>query len=139
MDNVFQQFGKGEVIIPEGTKGDRTYRIVSGEVLICKKNGQGKMIPIARLGEGEIFGEMYLFENSGVRSASVIASSDVKVEVFFQDAIQRDLEESPPEVAQMLRAFNRRLRNTTGSFASLFKEKVIVELPDGTMKIMDNR
>lgn len=138
MDKVIQTFGKGEVIIPEGAKGDRTYKVLSGQVLICKKNGQGKMIPIAKLGEGEIFGEMYLFEHSGARSATVIASNDVKVEVFFQDQIEKELEDAPPEVRQMLNSFHQRLRNTTGNFASLFKEKMIVELPDGTMKVIDN-
>jgi len=139
MDKVFQHFSKGEVIIPEGVQGDRTYKIFSGEVLICKKNAQGKMIPIARLGPGEIFGEMYLFENTGVRSASVIASNDVKVEVFFKEQLQSELSQAPPEVRQMLGAFTARLRNTTGNFASLFREKVIVELPDGTMRVIENR
>ena len=139
MDTVFQHFNKGEVIIPEGAPGDRSFRIVAGDVLICKKNAQGKMIPIARLCPGEIFGEMYLFEQSGVRSATAIAASEVKVEVFFREQIQEELEHAPLEVRQMLNSFTFRLKNTTGNFASLFKEKVIVELPDGTMRVVDNR
>ncbi|HEY9685878.1 MAG TPA: cyclic nucleotide-binding domain-containing protein [Coleofasciculaceae cyanobacterium] len=139
MDKVFQHFNKGEVIIPEGSPGDRSFKIISGNVLICKKNNQGKMIPIARLGPSEIFGEMYLFEQSGVRSATAIAANDVKVEVFFKDQIQDEISQAAPEVRQMLSAFHHRLRNTTGNFASLFKEKVIVELPDGTMRVIDNK
>lgn len=139
MDKVYQHFNKGEVIIPEGSQGDRSFKIVSGEVLICKKNSQGKMIPIARLGQEEIFGEMYLFEGSGMRSATAIAANDVKVEVFFKEQIQEELENAPPEVKMMLNSFTSRLKNTTGNFASLFKEKVIVELPDGTMRVIDNR
>lgn len=139
MDKVVQHFGKGEVIIPEGGVGDRVYRILHGEVLICKKNAQGRMIPITKLETGEIFGEMYLFESSGARSASVIASTDVKVEVFFEEEIQQELVNASPELRQMLGAFTRRLQNTTGNFASLFREKMIVELPDGTMKVTDNR
>jgi CRP/FNR family cyclic AMP-dependent transcriptional regulator len=139
MDKVFQHFNKGEVIIPEGAPGDRSFKIISGNVLICKKNNQGKMIPIARLGPNEIFGEMYLFEQSGVRSATAIAANDVKVEIFFKDQIEEEISQAPPEVRQMLSAFHHRLRSTTGNFASLFKEKVIVELPDGTMRVIDNK
>ncbi|WP_373532185.1 cyclic nucleotide-binding domain-containing protein [Vampirovibrio sp.] len=139
MDKVIQHFGKGETIFPEGTKGDRIYRIISGEVLICKKGVQGKTIPITKLGEGEIFGEMYLFDGSGSRSASVVAASDLKVEVYFEDEIQAELINAPPEVQQMLTSFTNRLKNTTGNFASLFKEKMIVELPDGTMKVVDGQ
>jgi CRP/FNR family cyclic AMP-dependent transcriptional regulator len=138
MDKVVQHFGKGEVVFPEGSKGDRVYRILAGEVLICKKSPRGKMIPIAKLGEGEIFGEMYLFDGSGDRSASVLASTDLKVEVYFEEDIQAELIGAPKEVQQMLASFTNRLRTTTGNFANLFKEKMIVELPDGTMKVLDS-
>jgi CRP-like cAMP-binding protein len=139
MDKVIQHFGKGETIIPEGTKGDRIYRILSGEVLICKKNTPGRLIPIAKLNTGEIFGEMYLFESSGVRTATVIAANDVRVEVFFEEEIQAELSKAAPEIQQMLTAFTTRLRNTTGNFVGLFKEKMIVELPDGTRKVIDSQ
>lgn len=139
MDKVIQHFSKGEVVIPEGSQGDRVYRILSGEVLICKKNPQGKMIPIAKLSTGEIFGEMYLFDAEGARSASVVATNDLKVEVFFEEEIKAEISVVAPELQQMLGAFSSRLRSTTGSFAGLFKEKMIVELPDGTMRVTDNR
>jgi CRP-like cAMP-binding protein len=139
MDKVVQHFGKGETIIPEGSKGDRVYRILSGEVLICKKNAHGRMIPIAKLNPGEIFGEMYLFEASGRRSATVISANDVRVEVLFGEEIQAELDEAAPEVRQMLMSFTSRLRDTTGNFVGLFKEKMIVELPDGTMKVVDSQ
>jgi CRP-like cAMP-binding protein len=96
------------------------------------------MIPIAKLGDGEIFGEMYLFDGSGDRSATVLASTDLKVEVFFEEEFQTELNSAPTEVRQMLTAITGRLRNTTGNFAGLFREKMIVELPDGTMKVIDN-
>lgn len=137
MDKVVQHFGKGEIIFPEGSKGDRVYRIMSGEVLIFKKSTKGKMIPIAKLGEGEIFGEMYLFDGSGDRTASVLAATDLKVEVYFEEEIQAELISAPREMQQMLAALTNRLKSTTGNFASLFKEKMIVELPDGTMKVID--
>lgn len=137
MNKIVQHFGKGEVIIPEGTKGDRAYRILSGEVLVCKKSVQGKTIPIARLEAGEIFGEMCLFDGTGIRSATVLASTDIKVEVYFEEELEAELNSAPAEVRQMLSAFTRRLQNTTSNFASLFREKMIVELPDGTMKVVD--
>lgn len=139
MDKVVQHFGKGEIVFPEGSKGDRIYRILSGEVLICKKSPRGKIIPITKLTAGEIFGEMYLFDSNGDRSASVLATTDLKVEVFFEEDIQAELQDAPEEIRQMLTAFTNRLRQTTGSFAGLFKEKMIVEMPDGTMKVLDGR
>ena len=138
MDKVIQHFNKGEVIIPEGSKGDRVYRILSGYVLICKKNSQGKMIPITKLEAGEIFGEMYLFSSSGASSASVIAEDNLQVEVFFTEDMQNELSKASPEIQQILNAMTNRLRTTTSSFAGLFREKMIVELPDGTMRVVDS-
>ena len=43
-----------------------------------------------------------------------------------------------PEVQQMLNSMTNRLRNTTSNLAGLFKEKMIVELPDGTMRVVDS-
>lgn len=137
MDKVIQHFNKGEVVIPEGGIGDRVYRIMSGEVLICKRSPRNKMIPITKLGAGEIFGEMYLFQNSGIRTASAIASNDLKVEVYFEEEFQAELSKTAPEIRQMLTSFSSRLRTTTENFSSLFKEKMLVELPDGTMKVVD--
>lgn len=138
MDKVVQHFNKGEIIIPEGSKGDRVYRIISGYVLICKKSAQGKMIPITKLEAGEIFGEMYLFNAAGARSASVIAADNLQVEVFFTEDMQSELSKTSPEVQQMLTSMTNRLRTTTSNFAGLFKEKMIVELPDGTMRVVDS-
>lgn len=138
MDKVIQHFNKGEVVIPEGSKGDRVYRIITGQVLICKKNAVGKMIPITKLDAGEIFGEMYLFNDSGARSASVIAADSLQVEVFFTEDMQNELSKASPEIQQMLNSITQRLRSTTNSFASLFREKMIVELPDGTMRVVDS-
>lgn len=138
MDKVIQNFGKGEVIIPEGSRGDRSYRIMTGEVLICKQNAQGKTVPIARLHEGELFGEMYLFSPDGTRSASAIASDNVQLEVLFAEDLQQELAALPAEIQQLLGTFNERLQNTTGGFASLFQEKVLLELPDGTLRVADS-
>lgn len=138
-DKIIQHFRKGEIIIPEGMKGDRGYQIVEGNVLIYKKNVDGKMVPLARLGKGEIFGEMYLFEASGVRTASAVAADDVKVEViFFAEGLQQELQETAPELHQMMSSFTRRLRNMTSNFTARFKEKMIVEHSDGTVEVVDH-
>jgi CRP/FNR family cyclic AMP-dependent transcriptional regulator len=138
MDQVVQHFNKGEVVISEGSQGDRVYRIISGYVLICKKSPQGKMIPIIKLSTGEIFGEMYLFEATEARSASVIAAETLQVEVYFTEDMQNELKKASPEIQQMLNTMTQRLRGTTNSFAGLFREKMIVEQPDGTMSVVDS-
>ncbi len=143
MDSIRQVFGKGEIILAEGTQGDRSYLILKGEVLICKKSEDGKQVPIAKLGPGDILGEMFLLDSSGRRSATAVVSSEgLVVEVLFQDQIEEQIQQLSPQMGMLLKGFNRRLRNTTHMYveqAPPGKGKQVVELPDGTMKVIDSR
>lgn len=64
----------GEVVFNEGDIGSSFHVLIAGEVMIEKvRNGQ--VVPLARLGPGECFGEMALV-GSPLRSASVRALRD---------------------------------------------------------------
>ena len=54
---VHLQYDKNELIIKEGDYGISIYKILKGTVKVFKKSG-GTEIPLAKLGPGEIFGEM---------------------------------------------------------------------------------
>lgn len=131
-----QQFVKGQTILQEGSEGDRTYKILAGEVLICKQNSAADLVPIAKLGAGEIFGEMYLFDGRKSRSATVIAASnDVVVEIFFQDEMQGMLDRLSPSMLSILHGFSKRLRSTSHHCVELAAtNKQLAKLPDGTIK-----
>ena len=130
-----QQFQKGQAIVIEGAQGDRTYRILSGEVVVCKRNANEELIPVAKLGVGEIFGEMYLFDGSLARSATVVASSpSVLLEVFFQDEVEHMITDVAPHLGLMLKSFARRLGQTSRNYAEMVNGQRFTKLPDGSMK-----
>lgn len=137
MDKIIQNFAKGEVIVEEGAEGDRLFRVLSGEVIVCKRNLMNKMVPIARLSEGKIFGEMFLFQPGGQRSASVIASRNMKVEVLFENRILSDLLEGAPELNTIISALSRRLLIASNNLVNLFQIKAINERPDGSIHLPD--
>lgn len=112
-----RQFKAGEKIIAEGTFGTETFRIQQGEVLICKETGKKTPMVLAELHSGEVFGEMYVFENSGFRSASAIAKTDVAVEVIGRDEIVKQLEATPPVIRDILMSLNKRLEGTSQDFS----------------------
>lgn len=68
-----EHFHAGEIIFDEGDYGDKFYSIVSGEAEIVKG---GKVL--ATIGEGKIFGEIALIEDS-VRNATIRAKTAVDV------------------------------------------------------------
>jgi small-conductance mechanosensitive channel/CRP-like cAMP-binding protein len=70
-------YAAGERIIEEGEPGDSFFVVDHGEVEVAKRLS-GKTRTLARLVEGQFFGEMALLTGE-VRSASVVAATDVDV------------------------------------------------------------
>ncbi len=62
----------GDTIFEEGDLGSRCYVIHSGAVKIVRRFPDGRRITLARVGPGNVFGELALF-NGERRSASVVA------------------------------------------------------------------
>ena len=99
----------GQTIFLEGQAGDFLYALMEGEVEIRK----GTKV-LATLGEGEIFGEMALLDNSP-RSASAIAKSDCKVVRVNQDRFLKLLIGTPFFAIEVMRVIAARLRQNIES------------------------
>jgi len=108
-----QTYQPGDMILAEGTYGAQTYLIKSGEVMICKDLDGNQRIPIATLGEGEMFGEMCLFEESGARTASVVAQTEVHVELIPREHIEAAMAETPTIIQSLLKTLSSRLAQTS--------------------------
>jgi CRP-like cAMP-binding protein len=107
---------KGTTILQEDSMGDCTYRILSGSVQICKNSRRKGNIPLASLGVGEVFGEMYLLDKTGHRSATAIAASDVTLEVVPREELLDKLQTLPADLQSMLGSMSKRLRNTSRNY-----------------------
>lgn len=131
-----QQFVKGQTIVQEGSPGDRSYRIIRGEVIICKHGNHGNLVPIAKLGCGEMFGEMYLFENEKTRTATAIAiSSEVMLEVYYQEELTSMFESLSPASRHIFEGLSKRLKKTSSHYIEMVEPKQsAVSLPDGTVQ-----
>ena len=81
-------FGKGDVIIRQGEKGDAFYIIESGtiDVFITEQGDE----PVARLTSGQFFGEKALMSED-VRQATCIASTDAKCLTLMREDFVRML------------------------------------------------
>jgi small-conductance mechanosensitive channel/CRP-like cAMP-binding protein len=84
-----QHYAAGEKIIEEGAAGDSLFLVDRGEVRVLRRLG-GAPREIARLGEGECFGEMAMLTGQQ-RTATVVAGTDVDVFMIdkagFQDIL----------------------------------------------------
>jgi cAMP-dependent protein kinase regulator len=65
-----QEFSPGTLVLEEGTPGDCLFLIKAGEVEVFTQGLQGEVLPLARLREGDFFGEIALLTGRA-RTASV--------------------------------------------------------------------
>ncbi|MBI2761098.1 MAG: FAD-dependent oxidoreductase [Chloroflexi bacterium] len=73
-----EHYEPGEAIIQQGDPGDSFYLITSGEVEVVRQEATGNELVLARLRQGEYFGETALLEQ-GRRNATVRALTPVDV------------------------------------------------------------
>jgi small-conductance mechanosensitive channel/CRP-like cAMP-binding protein len=83
-------FGAGEVILRAGEPGDSLYVVRVGDVIV-RLGVEGLEKEVARLGEGEFFGEMSLLTGEP-RRATVVAKSDVECYVIDRALFQQILQ-----------------------------------------------
>jgi CRP/FNR family cyclic AMP-dependent transcriptional regulator len=101
---VERSFAEGDVVVEEGATGTSVFVIIDGNAGVSV-GGELK----ASLGPGDHFGEMAAMDD-GIRSASIIAATDLDV-CFLTPWEFRPFVEEHPEVAwKLLRSLARRLR-----------------------------
>ena len=111
-----EQFTPGESIFGEGDPAEAAYVIESGEVEIIKVI-DGLQVVLARLGPGEIFGEMGLVEDKP-RSAGARALSDVSLERMSHEHFMYVLMHRPKEALSYLKVLFERLRSVNAMLSS---------------------
>lgn len=114
MENM-KAFQQGETVIEEGTKGTSAFIILSGAVEVIKRSGE-KEITVATLGQGQVFGEMGLIEDRP-RSATVRASSELKVRIIDREQFNELLRTKPSVLIPIMKSLFERLRQVSDMLA----------------------
>jgi CRP-like cAMP-binding protein len=102
-------FGPGESIIRQGRAGQELYIIEHGEVAVFLEIGEASGAPreIARLHQGEYFGEMSLMTGEA-RSATVRAVGEVELVMVDKPAFQKIIEDNPTVLEQISEGLAKR-------------------------------
>jgi signal transduction histidine kinase len=117
------QVPAGAQIIQENTVGDAMFIVLSGEFEVTKRAGKDVVL-LARLGTGEVVGEMALLEQVP-RNASVHALVDSSVLKVSQQSFRDLVYGSPFTLLAILRTVTSRLR---GMEAMLRQNEKMAEL-----------
>jgi len=89
-------FEKGNTIVQEGTESYNVYIITRGEAEV-RKSYFGKDVCVNILKKGDVFGAIALIAKSP-RCATVVAKTDLEVNMMYRDDFLRILDKLPEEV-----------------------------------------
>jgi CRP-like cAMP-binding protein len=102
----------GKELVAEGSTGHEFFLILDGQAVV-KRGGR----KVATLGPGNYFGEMALLDR-GVRSASVVAETDMVLLVLGQREFSAVLDEVPGLAHKLLTIMAGRLREADAKTVS---------------------
>ncbi len=112
----------GEVLFEERDAGDTLIVVVSGQVSLRCDTGGGEVVELARVGPGDVFGELAVL-SPAPRSATAVALTALTGLVLGRSLFNALLGERDPAAEALLRAITRRtchrLRQTDARIALL--------------------
>ena len=106
---VPRSYERGEVIFREGDAGDTCYVVNTGSVSVMREHQDGRVIALAELRPGAIFGELAMFDQE-TRSATVETLEATTAVALLSGDVQRILRSTPRSRVKMLAALASRLR-----------------------------
>jgi CRP/FNR family transcriptional regulator len=106
---VPRTYESGQAVFREGDSGDTCYVIREGAVRVTRRHSDGRVITLAELRPGSIFGELAMF-GSEVRSASVEALEPTRALAILAGDMRRIMVQHPDIAVKMLEGLADRLR-----------------------------
>ena len=105
----------GEIVIREGEPGETLYLVIKGEVSVIKGLGTENEIELDRIGSGDYFGEMALFEDIA-RTASIKTEADSRLLILHKQEFNQIVREYPQIALEICKVLSLRIRRLHGKF-----------------------
>lgn len=108
-------YPKGTTVIRKGDYAGRAFLIQTGEVSIQIPR-DGESVEIAKIGSGEIVGEMGVLQG-GKRTADVVTTMDTTLIVLNRDTLEDKLSKSDPTIRALVGMLTERILNANEGVA----------------------
>jgi CRP/FNR family transcriptional regulator, cyclic AMP receptor protein len=108
---VPRNWDRGEVIFREGDSGDTCYLLRSGAVVLTREHQDGRMVALAELRAGALFGELAMFRGE-TRSATAEAIEATTAVALLAGDVQRLIRRNPALALKLLAALAERVSRT---------------------------
>ncbi|HVE93543.1 MAG TPA: Crp/Fnr family transcriptional regulator [Acidimicrobiales bacterium] len=110
------RYGRNEIVFTEGATAERLYVVRSGRIAIAKRAFDGRESVVALMEEGDLFGEMPLFDGQP-RSAEARSLEPTELVVVPYPAVRDILEAKPKLLWGVVELLALRLRQTDSALA----------------------
>ena len=108
---VPRNWERGEVIFREGDAGDTCYLLRSGAVVLTREHQDGRMVALAELRGGALFGELAMFRGE-TRSATAEAIEPSSAVALLAGDVQRLIKRNPGLALKLLASLAERVSRT---------------------------
>ncbi|HZN88687.1 MAG TPA: Crp/Fnr family transcriptional regulator [Thermoleophilaceae bacterium] len=108
---VPRNWNRGEVIFREGDNGDTCYLLRSGAVVLTREHQDGRMVALAELRAGALFGELAMFRGE-TRSATAEAIEATAAVALLAGDMQRLIRRNSALALKLLAALAERVSRT---------------------------
>ena len=108
---VPRNWNRGEVIFREGDNGDTCYLLRSGAVVLTREHQDGRMVALAELRAGALFGELAMFRGE-TRSATAEAIEATAAVALLAGDVQRLIKRNSDLALKLLAALAERVSRT---------------------------
>jgi CRP/FNR family transcriptional regulator len=109
---VPRSWERGEILFREGDEGDTCYLVRDGAVLLTREHQDGRLVALAELRAGDLFGELAMFRGE-TRSATAEAIEDTAAVALLAGDMQRLVKRNPDLALKLLAALAERVSRTT--------------------------
>lgn len=108
---VPRHWERGEVIFREGDVGDTCYLLRSGAVVLTREHQDGRMVALAELRAGMLFGELAMFRGD-TRSATAEVIEPATAVALLAADVQRLIQRHPELALKLLASLAERVSRT---------------------------
>jgi len=122
-----EEYYKGSQIVSEGKHGNWIWVVLEGILEIIKETEQGK-ITLLRLGNGAFLGSMAsLFRQGNVRSATVLAVTDVQLGTLDAQRLDTDSTKMTRVFKEFVLSLDKRLKGITNNAIDIHLKKIDID------------
>ena len=115
---MMRRVPRGHAVVHAGDRADYVYFVLTGTLKVLVSDEDGREVILTMLGQGELFGEMGIFDEQP-RSASVVAVSPVDVVMIAKNDFRRMMQDNFEIAWRIMCNLAERLRNADRKIESL--------------------